>query len=77
MDTEETMTAQENRRRKRPRMRPVKGNNASRSQKALQHELEMHRRVFDSIYNGGIVTDPDGYVLYFNKPYGEFLGLDP
>ena len=43
----------------------------------LKKELEMYRMIFDSIYNGAIVTDAEGYVLYFNKPYGEFLGVDP
>ena len=43
----------------------------------LKKELEMYRLIFDSIYNGAIVTDAEGYVLYFNKPYGEFLGVDP
>jgi sensor histidine kinase regulating citrate/malate metabolism len=37
----------------------------------------MYQLVFDSIYNGAIVTDPDGYVTHFNKPYGRFLGVDP
>jgi len=43
----------------------------------VQHQLEMFRLIFDSIYNGCIVTDADGYVTHFNKPYGRFLGLDP
>jgi PAS domain S-box-containing protein len=43
----------------------------------LKKELEMYSMIFDSIYNGAIVTDSEGYVLYFNKPYGEFLGVDP
>ena len=33
--------------------------------------------ILDNIYNGVIVTDADGYVIYFNKPYGQFLGIDP
>lgn len=40
-------------------------------------QLEMYKLVLDSIYNGVIVTDPEGYILYFNKPYGQFLGIDP
>jgi len=43
----------------------------------LLKQLEMYRLVFDSIYNGAIVTDVDGYITHFNKPYGEFLGVDP
>jgi len=45
--------------------------------KDLQQQLEMYRLVFDSIYNGAIVTDADGYITHFNKPYGEFLGVNP
>jgi transcriptional regulator with PAS, ATPase and Fis domain len=35
------------------------------------------RLVFDAIHNGAMVTDAEGYVLLMNKPYGEFLKLDP
>lgn len=45
--------------------------------KDLQQQLEMYRLVFDSIHNGAIVTDADGYITHFNKPYGEFLGVNP
>ena len=43
----------------------------------LQKQLEMYRLIFDSIYNGALVTDERGYVTHFNKPYGEFLGVNP
>ena len=43
----------------------------------LQKKLEMYRLIFDSIYNGAIVTDENGIVTHFNKPYGEFLSVDP
>jgi PAS domain S-box-containing protein len=42
-----------------------------------EEQLALFRLVFDSIYNGAIVTDADGKVVLFNKPYGEFLGVDP
>jgi transcriptional regulator with PAS, ATPase and Fis domain len=45
--------------------------------KRLQDEVEMHRLIFDSIYNGAMVTDAAGFVTHFNKPYGVFLGVDP
>jgi PAS domain S-box-containing protein len=32
--------------------------------------------VLDNIHNGVIITDADGYVIYFNKPYGQFLGIE-
>lgn len=44
---------------------------------ALQAQLDMYRMIFESIYNGCMVTDAQGYVTHFNAPYGQFLGLDP
>jgi|YNPNPStandDraft_1061719.scaffolds.fasta_scaffold01309_13 PAS domain S-box-containing protein len=43
----------------------------------MRRQLELFRLVLDSIYNGVLITDADGYVIYFNRPYGEFLGVDP
>ena len=43
----------------------------------LQKQIEMYQLIFDSIYNGAIVTDINGRISHFNKPYGEFLGVDP
>jgi PAS domain S-box-containing protein len=43
----------------------------------LQKRIELYRLIFDSIYNGAIVTDVNGRITHFNKPYGEFLGVDP
>ncbi|MFH1755658.1 MAG: sigma 54-interacting transcriptional regulator, partial [Candidatus Latescibacterota bacterium] len=39
--------------------------------------LRLLELILDNIHNGVIVTDADGYVIYFNKPYGHFLGIDP
>ena len=39
-------------------------------------DLEMVELIFNSIYNGVMVTDAEGYIIHFNKPYGKFLGLD-
>ncbi len=44
---------------------------------SLLEQLELFKLVFDNFYNGIMVTDTEGYVLLFNKPYGEFLGIDP
>ena len=52
-------------------------NHAHLKRKALLEQLEMYRLIFDSIYNGAIVTDIDGNITHFNKPYGEFIGVDP
>jgi PAS domain S-box-containing protein len=43
----------------------------------IRQQLEMYELIFDSIYNGTMVTDSQGLITHFNKPYGEFLGLDP
>jgi transcriptional regulator with PAS, ATPase and Fis domain len=50
---------------------------AEESQEQLQRKLEIMELIFDSIYNGSLVTDVNGYVTHFNKPYGQFLGVDP
>ncbi len=58
-----------------PGKRPAgKESAAPRGIRELQRQLEMYRLVFDSIYNGCLVTDAKGTVTHFNKPYGEFLG---
>ena len=44
---------------------------------ALTEKLREYKLIFDSIHNGVMVTDADGYVTHFNKPYGQFLGLEP
>jgi len=41
-----------------------------------QRQLNTLKMIFDNIHNGAVVTDPDGYVIYFNRPYGQFLGVD-
>ncbi len=43
----------------------------------LQRELEVYKLIFESIYNGAMVTDAEGIITHFNKPYGQFLGIDP
>ncbi len=43
----------------------------------LKKQLEMYRMIFDSIYNGAMVTDANGTITHFNRPYGRFLDLDP
>ncbi|MDZ7580539.1 MAG: sigma 54-interacting transcriptional regulator [Deltaproteobacteria bacterium] len=43
----------------------------------MKKRLALFEMIFDSIYNGVMVTDAEGYITHFNKPYGRFLGLDP
>lgn len=44
--------------------------------RGLGDRLKMADLIFDHIENGAVVTDADGYVLYFNRPYAEFLGIE-
>ncbi|MGQ9653567.1 MAG: sigma-54 interaction domain-containing protein [Thermodesulfobacteriota bacterium] len=48
-----------------------------RTKSEMGRQLELFRLVLDSIYNGVLITDHEGYVIYFNQPYGEFLGVEP
>ena len=45
--------------------------------KNIEQQLELYKLVLDNIYNGVVVVDANGYVIYFNKPYGQFLNVDP
>ncbi|MDX1707285.1 MAG: sigma 54-interacting transcriptional regulator [Desulfobacterales bacterium] len=44
---------------------------------ALEEQLKAYELILESIYNGIMVTDAEGIITHFNKPYGQFLGLDP
>jgi PAS domain S-box-containing protein len=41
----------------------------------LSGQLEMANLVFEHIHNGAVVTNCEGIVTQFNRPYSEFLGL--
>ncbi|MBW2630978.1 MAG: sigma 54-interacting transcriptional regulator [Deltaproteobacteria bacterium] len=43
----------------------------------IKEQFEAYRRIFDSIHCGAIVTDAEGYIIYFNEPYGKFLNINP
>ncbi|AMV73821.1 sigma-54-dependent Fis family transcriptional regulator [Desulfuromonas carbonis] len=43
----------------------------------LRARLKLAELVFDHIEKGAIVTDAKGRILYFNRPYARFLGVDP
>ena len=45
--------------------------------KSLKKRLLVFELIFDSIYNGVMLTDAEGFITQFNKPHGRFLGLDP
>ncbi len=40
-------------------------------------QLELSEMIFESLYPGLMITDAEGYITHFSKPYGRFLGLDP
>ena len=50
---------------------------AHSGERGIEQRLEMYELILDSIYNGIMVTDAEGFITHFNKPYGEFLDLDP
>ncbi len=39
-------------------------------------QVETLKLIFDNIHNGAVVTDSEGYVVFLNRPYGQFLGID-
>ena len=43
----------------------------------LREKLRFYETVLDNIYNGVMITDPEGKVIFFSKTYGNFLGIDP
>ena len=47
------------------------------TQKLMTDQLDMYKLIFDSIYNGAMVTDAEGIITHFNRPYGQFLDLNP
>ena len=52
-------------------------NHPKKKNKDLRSQLKMYELIFNSIHNGAMVTDADGYITHFNKPYSQFLGLNP
>ncbi len=51
--------------------------NARKALKHIKDQLEIFSLIFDSIHDGVVVTDAEGFVTHFNKPYGRFLKLNP
>lgn len=43
----------------------------------LKKKVVFYESIFDHIYNGVIITDQKGKIIFFSKTYGEFLGIDP
>lgn len=53
------------------------GTEKERGARDTEQELAIFKLILDSIYRGSVVTDANGYVTHFNKPYGQFLGIKP
>lgn len=43
----------------------------------LQKKIKFYEAILDNIYNGVMITDPEGRIIFFSKTYGKFLGIDP
>jgi PAS domain S-box-containing protein len=43
----------------------------------LQEKILFYETILDNIYNGVMITDPNGKIIFFSKTYGNFLGIKP
>jgi PAS domain S-box-containing protein len=43
----------------------------------LHEKIRFYETILDNIYNGVMITDPAGKIIFFSKTYGNFLGIDP
>ncbi len=44
---------------------------------SYKDQVDLFLRIFDSVQNGIMITDANGYITYINRPYGEFLNINP
>ena len=49
----------------------------SRTIQELNEKNRLYEAVLHNILNGVLITDPEGYVIFFSDTYGKFLGMDP
>jgi PAS domain S-box-containing protein len=57
--------------------RSAENRSASSRRAGRQSEIDLLRLIIDNIYHGIMITDGEGFVTHFNKPYGQFLGVEP
>ncbi len=57
--------------------RTAENRSASSRRAGRQSEIDLLRLIIDNIYHGIMITDGEGFVTHFNKPYGQFLGVEP
>src|SRR5512136_2723202 len=43
----------------------------------LQEKVRLYEAVLNNILSGVLITDLDGYVIFFSETYGKFLGMNP
>jgi len=43
----------------------------------LKEKIRLYEAVLNSILTGVIITDSEGYVIFFSETYGKFLDVDP
>ncbi|MCG8640640.1 MAG: PAS domain-containing protein, partial [Desulfobacterales bacterium] len=53
----------------------MKNRSSKKGSGTVQMDADLFQRIFDSVQNGIMITDPDGYVVYMNRPYGRYLNL--
>lgn len=49
--------------------------NSSLEPQDVMSRLKLSELIFEHIENGAVVTNADGHILYFNRPYAKFLGI--
>jgi PAS domain S-box-containing protein len=49
----------------------------NRESRSLGEKIRFYEAILDNIYNGVMITDPDGRIIFFSKTYGKFLGVNP
>ncbi|SHO42600.1 sigma-54 interaction domain-containing protein [Desulfopila aestuarii] len=54
-----------------------KERSSSRGLEMAVQQLKALRLIFENIHDGACVTDAEGVITHFNRPYGRFLGVDP
>ncbi len=47
------------------------------SESELLYKIHLYEAVLNNITSGVLITDPEGYVIFFSESYGKFLGVDP
>ncbi|MGQ9647320.1 MAG: sigma-54 interaction domain-containing protein [Thermodesulfobacteriota bacterium] len=52
-------------------------NNTDQDIRSLEKRVRFYETVLDNIYNGVMITDPNGKIIFFSKTYGKFLGINP